>query len=82
MVSIQAYRSGNWKIKLPYAGNKGNKGMKAVDPHPLLLVDLSKDPGEKTNLHEKHPDKVVQMQDRMKEFEQSLGQLPMAKKVR
>ncbi len=79
---LQAYRSGNWKIKLPYAGNQGNKGMKAVEPHPLLLVDLSKDPGEKTNLAEKYPDKVAQMQNRMKDFEQSLGQLPMAKKVR
>ncbi len=79
---LQAYRKGNWKLKLPYGGNAGTPGMKAVAPHPILLFDLSNDANEQNNLADPHPEKVAQMQAQVEAFRQSLGQVPPTKHLR
>ena len=76
---LRCYRKGEWKIKLPFAGTEPARWRKAVDPHPLLLVNLREDPGETTNLAEKYPEKVKEMKARMNEFHESMGQLPPSK---
>jgi arylsulfatase A-like enzyme len=48
--AVQAYRKGDWKLKLPYAGNRGLPGVKDVAPHDTLLFNLKQDVGERTNL--------------------------------
>ncbi len=77
--NLQAVRSGKWKLKLPM------KGMpKAPDPNkqkdtPLWLTDLEADPGEKTNLAEKFPDKVKELEEMMEKWKKDLGAVPKPK---
>ena len=79
---LEAFRLGDWKLKLPYAGNAGNPGQKAVATHPLLLTNLRQDVGEQTNLAEQNPTKVAEIKTAITAFEQSLGKLPPAKVIR
>ena len=79
---LEAFRLGNWKLKLPYGGNAGTGGAKAVAAHPLLLFNLSQDVGEQTNLAEQNPAKVAEIQAALTAFEQSLGKLPTGKVLR
>ncbi len=79
---LEAFRLGDWKLKLPHAGNAGNPGLKAVAAHPLLLTNLRQDIGEQTNLAEQNPAKVAEIRAAMTAFEQSLGKLPPAKVIR
>ncbi len=73
---LEAYRSGNWKLKLPYKGTVGvpNK-LKEVAPHPILLFDLQTDPGEKVNLAGQLPEKVKEMEAKIAAFKQESGAL-------
>lgn len=79
---LEAFRLGDWKLKLPYAGNAGNPGQKAVAAHPLLLTNLRQDVGEQSNVAEQNPAKVAQLRAAMTAFERSLGKLPPAKVIR
>ena len=79
---LEAFRLGEWKLKLPYAGNAGNPGQKAVAAHPLLLTNLRQDVSEQTNLVEQNPVKVAELRAVLTAFEQSLGKLPPAKVIR
>ena len=71
---IGAFRSGDWKLKLPmerpYEGRYGYAGEPA---HGLLLFNLKDDPGEKNNLAEQQPEKVQELQQKIADFEQALG---------
>ncbi len=58
---LQAYRKGDWKIKFPYAGNRGITGMKDLAPHDTLLFNLRQDVGEQANLLKAHPEKVREL---------------------
>lgn len=58
---IQAYRNGDWKIKLPYKGNLALPGLKAVAAHDTLLLNLKNDMGEKNNLIQSNPAKVHEL---------------------
>ncbi len=83
MLSDQrGYREGDWKIKLPYAGYEGSRGMKAVAPHDTLLFNLKNDPGEKTNLAGGNPEKLAQMMRAMDIAVKQLGPLPTSKVIR
>ena len=79
---LEAFRLGDWKLKLPYAGNEDNPGQKVVAAHPLLLTNLRQDIGEQTNVAEQNPAKVSEIRAAMTAFEQSLGKLPPAKVIR
>jgi arylsulfatase A-like enzyme len=50
---LQAYRVGDWKLKLPFAGTAKTSWSHFVPAHDTLLFNLRADPGEKTN---KFPD--------------------------
>lgn len=79
---LRAYQEGDWKLKLPYEGFLGNRGMKKVDPHETLLFNLKNDPGETTNLAEENPEKVAQMMRAMDLAVKQLGPLPESLVIR
>lgn len=58
---LQAYRKGDWKIKFPYAGNKGILGVKDVAAHDTLLFNLKQDVGEQQNLLKSNPGKAKEL---------------------
>ncbi len=83
MLSDQrAYRQGDWKIKRPYQGFSGSRGMKKVDAHDTLLFNLKTDPGETTNLTKENPEKAAQMMRAMELAVKQLGPLPENKVAR
>ena len=79
---LQAFRQGDWKIKLPYPGNSFQRWRSAVPPHDTLLFDLASDPGERVNRFDAEPAKVRELLASKAAFEQSLGELPPLLKVR
>lgn len=82
LASQEAYREGDWKIKRPYAGFAGSRGMKKVDPHETLLFNLKNDPGETINLAKENPEKAAQMMRAMELAVKQLGPLPESKVIR
>ncbi|MDX5337513.1 MAG: sulfatase-like hydrolase/transferase, partial [Cyclobacteriaceae bacterium] len=83
MLSDQrGYRLGDWKVKRPFAGFAGSRGMKAVAAHDTLLFNLKNDPGETTNLAKENPEKLAQMMRAMDLAVQQLGPLPPSLVVR
>lgn len=83
MLSDQrGYRQGDWKIKRPFGGFAGSRGMKKVEAHDTLLFNLKNDPGETTNLAKDNPEKTAQMMRAMDLAVKQLGPLPESKVVR
>lgn len=58
---VQAYRKGDWKLKLPYKGNHGILGVKDVAAHDTLLFNLKQDVGETQNLLSNNPAKAKEL---------------------
>jgi arylsulfatase A len=79
LASQEGYREGDWKIKRPFAGFGGSRGMKKVDAHDTLLFNLKNDPGETTNLAKENPEKTAQMMRAMELAVKQLGPLPESK---
>lgn len=79
LASQEAYREGDWKIKRPFAGFAGTKGMRKVDAHDTLLFNLKNDPGETINLARENPEKTAQMMRAMELAVKQLGPLPESK---
>jgi arylsulfatase A len=79
LASQEAYREGDLKIKRPYEGFAGSRGMKKVDAHDTLLFNLKNDPGETTNLAKENPEKTAQMMRAMELAVKQLGPLPESK---
>lgn len=73
---FRAYRSGKWKVKKAFDGVEGKWWRKEVDPHPKLLFNLNKDPGEQQNLAEEKPEKLKEMFRKMDSARKELGELP------
>jgi arylsulfatase A len=66
---IEGIREGNWKLLV-----KQNHGDAYNKSKPnVLLFDLARDIGEKTNLADKHSDIVERLRQRMKEQDAALG---------
>jgi arylsulfatase A len=80
--SQEGYREGDWKIKRPFAGFAGTRGMKRVDAHDTLLFNLKNDPGETTNLAQENSEKTAQMMRTMDLAVKKLGPLPPSLIVR
>lgn len=71
---IGAYRSGDWKLKVPMERPyRGRYGYPGEPPHDWLLFNLKDDPGEKNNLAEQQPEKVEELQRKIADFKKSLG---------
>jgi arylsulfatase A-like enzyme len=70
-----ALRQGDWKYLPPGRSRDGLGPWNNVKiPEPGLLFDLSKDPGETKNLAAKHPEKLKELSDQLKQI---AGQVPM-----
>ena len=63
----EAFRYGDWKIKLPFAGYTKTPSRLYTPPHDTLLFNLKLDPGEKNNLLLKNRKKAVELLDNLKE---------------
>ena len=81
-MKADAYRDGNWKVKLPYAGFPGARWKQKVDPHDTLLIDLSNDPGETNNLYAENKEKALKMLNEMSRQTAGIGTLPVPLSVR
>ena len=73
---LQAYRHGDYKVKLPYRGFGGAEWQKAVAAHDTLLYDLKDDPGETNNLFATAHDQAVDLIAEMKREYADLLPLP------
>ncbi|MFW5709969.1 MAG: sulfatase [Bacteroidota bacterium] len=73
---LRAYRSGKWKVKLPFEGFPGARWKEPVEPHPQLLINLEEDPGETNNLAPLYPDTLEMMLTKMEKAKEALGELP------
>lgn len=74
--TLQAFRWGDWKVKLPYEGFRGTRGMKAVAPHGMLLFNLKNDPSENINLAQKEPEQLKKILQEMENARAKLGEFP------
>lgn len=79
---LQAVRMGRWKLHFPHpyrtlAGRAGGTGGQPVAYQnariELALFDLQTDPGETTNLADKHPDVVAQIEGLAEAVRAELG---------
>lgn len=73
---LQAFRSGEWKVKKPYKGNSETPWKKGVAPHDTLLIDLSTDPGEQNNLYLDDAKTAKELFHQMEDQYKKLGNLP------
>lgn len=76
---LQAVRKGKWKLHLPHAydhvteaGNEGERGKSETRRIELSLFDLDKDIGETTNMAERHPEIVVELQALAEKFDEEM----------
>jgi arylsulfatase A-like enzyme len=76
LATLQGYRNGDWKLKLPYEGYEGSRGKKGVPPHDTLLFNLKSDPGEESNLAKEEPEKLAEMLELMERYVSSKGGFP------
>jgi arylsulfatase A-like enzyme len=74
--SLQGYRQGDWKVKLPFKGFEGADWKQAVAAHDTLLFNLKKDPGEKDNLFYAHKELARELITEMNARYTNLGKLP------
>lgn len=68
---IQAYRSGDWKLKMPEPYKKGNFWQTDVPAHDTLLINLRDDIGEQVNLKDKHPEIVRMIANKIDSLKQT-----------
>src|SRR5690554_481536 len=81
--SLQAIRHGNWKLVFPHPGRTYQNFEPGVDgqtgevnqnfTHPGGLYDLRRDPGERYDLSEYHPDIVDKLNNIANEAREDLG---------
>ena len=81
--SLQAIRHGNWKLVFPHPGRTYQNFEPGVDGqpgevdqnfnHPGGLYDLRRDPGERYDLSEYHPDIVDKLNNIANEAREDLG---------
>ena len=70
------YRSGDWKLTLPFHAIKGNFWRAGTEAHDTLLFNLKEDPSERCNLYFKYPEKVRELARKADEFKKNFGDIP------
>ena len=75
---FQAYRSGDWKIKLPANIQRGNFWTEDVPAHDTLFFNLKNDIGESTDVKNQFPNEYKATLVRLKAFEETLEDIPPA----
>jgi arylsulfatase len=80
--SLEAVRQGSWKLVLPHKyksyenelpGMDGFSGKKHQDSTALALYDLRRDPGERYDVQNQHPNIVKKIQMLVEEAREDLG---------
>jgi len=80
--SLEAVRKGHWKLVLPHSyrsyegvppGKDGFPGPYAHDSTGLVLYNLRRDPGERYNVIEQHPEVVTDIMKEVEKARQDLG---------
>jgi len=80
--SLEAVRKGHWKLVLPHRyrsyegvlpGHDGFPGPYASDSTGLALYNLRRDPGERYNVIEQHPDIVEDLMQDVQKAREDLG---------
>ncbi len=79
---LQAYRKGDWKVKLPYGGFKGARWKIPMAAHDTLLYNLKEDIAEKNNLIDQHSSLARSLLVEMHEKFDQMGPLPPSKVIR
>ncbi|MCE7066636.1 sulfatase [Dyadobacter sp. CY326] len=74
---IEAFRQGDWKLRLPQAEVKLND-ITIVPASDTLLFNLKNDIGEKNNLVKTNPEKVKELLAAWKKYESNIGPTPPA----
>ncbi|MEM9886694.1 MAG: sulfatase [Bacteroidota bacterium] len=74
--TLQGFRWGDWKLKLPYEGYRGSAGRKQVAPHDILLIHLKEDASENINLAQQEPEQLKEMLQAMEAARAKLGDFP------
>ena len=70
------YRSGDWKLTLPFKQIDGNFWRTTTAAHDTLLFNLREDPSERYNLFHKYPEKVKELAAKADAFKKRMGALP------
>lgn len=73
---LEGYRKGDYKIKMPYAGNPGSPWRSQVAPHDTLLVNMAVHPGEVNNLYPEEKELALALIEEMYAKYEGLGSLP------
>ena len=79
---FRAFRKGDWKIKMPFAGTKGSLSYAKVAAHDTLLFNLREDIGELNDLSQTNPEKRREMVSAMEAAIAEMGELPPSLIVR
>lgn len=72
---LEAFRKGDWKIRLPHAEVK-QYGITMQEASDTLLFNLKSDAGEKNNLLKTYPDKAKELLKAMDAFNKKLSASP------
>ena len=75
-MELQAYRSGDYKVKKPYSGFPGAAWKQKVPAHDSLLINLKEDMGEQHNLYPEQPDFGISLFEEMNQARKELGAFP------
>lgn len=82
--NLNGVRKGNWKLVLPHTynaynavpGNDGHKGQKKrIAVEQPELYNMMRDPGERFNVIESHPEKVLELMKVVEKYREELGDL-------
>jgi arylsulfatase len=73
---LYAFRSGDWKIKLPEQMYRGNFWVEDVAAHDTVFFNLRNDIAERTDLKNKSSNEYKATLDRMNDFIQTLKDCP------
>jgi len=73
---LEAYRKGDYKVKLPYEGWPGTWYKSPIDPHDTLLFNLKLDPGEKNNIFNENKKLAKSLATSMQKKYNDMGNLP------
>ncbi|WP_234572925.1 sulfatase family protein [Rhodohalobacter sp. 614A] len=79
---LQAVRNGKWKLVLPHKwnsyegklpGKDGYPGERHIQSTNMALYDLRRDPGERYNVIDQHPEVLEELMELVEEARQDLG---------
>ena len=74
--TLHAFRSGDWKIKLPEDVYRGNFWTEDVPAHDTVFFNLRSDIAESTDVKAKYPEEYKATLARMNNFAQTLKECP------